>query len=242
MSRKRENRRFRTALIICLVIGEFQALVLGIGTRSLSGSGVDFAISLVVVVLLGVLLGVFVCFFPYAIVVLGLAKLFEQRKEVLDELGDENVVHEDPDGERKLHEYLTAITSVEARIGLLQRSTPYVPAEQRAPEGAKPPRARLSRAGWGALIVCMGIGAVCGAFYGAANGLGDVDSDSSGQAVARNVGVLRLFVSSMLGAALASPVGLIMVLVFGRVEEVSEEIDKPQEPDHDAGAGSPETT
>jgi hypothetical protein len=31
----------------------------------------------------------------------------------------------DPEGERKTHEYLTAITSTEARIGLLQRSQPW---------------------------------------------------------------------------------------------------------------------
>jgi uncharacterized membrane protein len=59
------------------------------------------------------------------VLVAGIQKLVRQRKVEFHELEDENVVNYDPDGERKLHEYLTAITSTEARIGLIQTSEPW---------------------------------------------------------------------------------------------------------------------
>jgi hypothetical protein len=59
------------------------------------------------------------------VLVRGLRKVIRQRNLDIHELDDENVVNFDPDGERKLHEYLTAITSTEARIGLIQTSEPW---------------------------------------------------------------------------------------------------------------------
>lgn len=67
---------------------------------------------------------------PIAFIVLG-ARRLQQRKAEFEALGDDNTVTADPEGERKTHEYLTAITSTEARIGLLQRSDPW--------PGEKPP-------------------------------------------------------------------------------------------------------
>lgn len=52
-------------------------------------------------------------------------RLRRRRTAEYEALGDENSVLDDPEGVRKTHEYLTAVTSMEARIGLLQRSQPY---------------------------------------------------------------------------------------------------------------------
>jgi hypothetical protein len=117
-----------------MVLGLIEAAVLmGVG-KYFDGGGLKLALAALLWIGFGALLGMVQWFMPYAIIVLGLAKL-----------GDDNVVKSDPDGERKLHEYLTAIGSTEARIGLLQRSDPYIPPEHRAPEGVKPPRVTLSR-------------------------------------------------------------------------------------------------
>lgn len=65
------------------------------------------------------------CILPIGVIHLGIRKLRAQRQVETEALGDDNTVTADPDGPRKTHEYLTAITSVEARIGLLQRSEPW---------------------------------------------------------------------------------------------------------------------
>jgi hypothetical protein len=79
-----------------------------------------------VIVFVGSQLGGFATvFLPYGIVYLGWRRLHDQRGAEFEALGDDNTVTADPEGPRKLHEYLTAITSTEARIGLLQRSEPY---------------------------------------------------------------------------------------------------------------------
>ncbi len=61
---------------------------------------------------------------PWLFVYLAWKKMQRQRREI-EALPDDNTVIGDPDGARKTHEYLTAITSTEARIGLLQRSDPW---------------------------------------------------------------------------------------------------------------------
>jgi hypothetical protein len=55
----------------------------------------------------------------------GREKIKRQQEVEINRLGDDNTVQYDPDGERKLHEYLTAVTSTEARIGLIQTSSPW---------------------------------------------------------------------------------------------------------------------
>lgn len=70
---------------------------------------------------------------PWVFVYFAWRKLRRQREVEFAALGDDNTVTADPEGERKTHEYLTAITSTEARIGLLQRSEPW--------PGDKPPAA-----------------------------------------------------------------------------------------------------
>ena len=164
-------------------------------------------------------------FLPYAITVLGIAKLRDQRREELEALGDENVVHADPEGERKLHEYLTAMTSMEARIGLLQRSDPYIPPEQRAPEGAKPPRAFMSKMGWSLLSGVTFAGFLAGVLLGHRHGLGTGGENAQG--------VLQLLSAGIAGLLLSAPFGLVAALLFGRITQVEEE--------NDAGAGGPET-
>ena len=153
-------------------------------------------------------------FFPVYVVV-GLMKLREQRREELDALGDENVVQGDPDGERKLHDYLTAVTSMEARIGLLQQPAPYIPPDERAPEGTKPPRAFLSKLGWNILSSTMIAGTLSGVMLGHLHGLGGDASDGSG--------VFRLFAAGMAGALLAAPFGLLAALLFGRITQVEQD-------------------
>jgi len=61
----------------------------------------------------------------YYVLVAGMLKIRHQRKVEFEQLPDDNTVEDHPDGERKLHEYLTAITSTEARIGLIQTSQPW---------------------------------------------------------------------------------------------------------------------
>jgi hypothetical protein len=224
MSRARQNRRFRVAITICMVLGLIEAAVLmGVG-KYFDGSGLKLALAALLWIGFGALLGMVQWFMPYAIIVLGLAKLFEQKKEALEALGDDNVVKSDPDGERKLHEYLTAIGSTEARIGLLQRSDPYIPPEHRAPEGVKPPRVTLSRLGWNLVTVTMLTGAAAGAAFGMYHGLG-AGGDNG-------VALVQLIVAALVGVVLASPVGVVLALVFGRIEQ--------EEPD-DAGRSSQRT-
>lgn len=67
---------------------------------------------------------------PWLFVYLAWKKLRRQRREI-EAMPDDNTVVGDPDGARKTHQYLTAMTSTEARIGLLQRSDPW--------PGDKPP-------------------------------------------------------------------------------------------------------
>jgi hypothetical protein len=110
----------RTRLFIALVCVSF-----------LAGTGLFLTIrpdGLVdqVVAFMGCQLGAFVSvILPYGVVYLGWLKLRDQQDREVQALGDDNTVTADPEGPRKLHEYLTAITSMEARIGLLQRSEPY---------------------------------------------------------------------------------------------------------------------
>ncbi|MBZ0134775.1 MAG: hypothetical protein K8I27_00210 [Planctomycetes bacterium] len=179
------------------------------------GSGVVARALWVVYVLLTALVTVAVGWFFPVYVVVGLMKLRDQRREELQALGDENVVHADPDGERKLHDYLTATTSMEARIGMLQRSDPYIPPEQRPPEGTKPPRAFLSKLGWNIFSGAMIAGAIAGVAFGHWHGLG---SDEGGRA-----GVAQFFAAGMAGAVLAAPFGLVAALLFGRITQVHDE-------------------
>ena len=223
-----------------MVIGVVEAFAIMISGRNLSASGSGMLVAIVITLMLGVMLGTLQWFMPYAVVVLGLAKLFEQRKEAIDALGDDNTVNSDPDGERKLHDYLTAISSTEARIGLLQRSAPYVPPEQRAPENARMPHSRLSKTGWSVLSATLVAGAISGAFIAAFKGVGFVDAGTGSEVVARNTGLLRLFISSLIGAVLSLPVGVIMALLFGRIEAAGTEAADTEEPD-DAGRSGPET-
>ena len=225
MGRHSQNNRFGVATAICVLLGELEAFVIVIAAGHFKGSLGSMLVAGVIALMLGVVIGMLQWFMPYAILVLGIAKLFEQKKEVLDELGDENSVKFDPDGERKLHDYLTAINSTEARIGLLQRSAPYVPPEERPPEDAVVPPTRMSRAGRNVFSATVIAGAVLGAVIAAYNGVGVVEVGEGAEAAARNTGHLRMFLSSLIGAVLALPVGLLLALLCGRVEVVTDEED-----------------
>lgn len=75
-------------------------------------------------ILFAIAAGVVACAVPLFFVFMGWRAIKRQRLSQ-QRLSDDNTVTADPEGPRKLHEYLTAITSTEARIGLLQRSEPY---------------------------------------------------------------------------------------------------------------------
>jgi len=122
MDAPRRNRRAVVALVICVGAGVLLSFPFAFGGTD---SAVLDVVEIVVTLTGGALFGLFTFFFPYAIVYLGLRKLREQRQREFAALGDDNTVTADPEGERKTHEYLTAITSTEARIGLLQRSQPW---------------------------------------------------------------------------------------------------------------------
>lgn len=165
MLRERQNRRFRVAFTICMVLGLIEAaLIMGFGGY-FKGSVLQIVFAIVMCIGLAALVGMVQWFFPYAIVVLGMAKVREQRREAMEALGDENIVQSDPDGHRKLHEYLSAINSTEARIGLLQRSDPY-PGPDSGELSDKPlTRVRLSKPSRRAIVGYTLGGLVLGAYY-----------------------------------------------------------------------------
>ena len=226
MSRESQTERFRVALAVCMVLGLVEAVLLMAVGDHFDVDGLELAFRLLLLVCFGVMLGFLQWFLPYAVVVLGIAKIREQRREDMEALGDENVVHADPEGERKLHDYLTAMTSLEARIGLVQRSDPYVPPDQRPPESAKPPRATLSKTGWGLLSGLTFSGLVAGIGLGHMHGLGGGGENAAG--------VAQLLGAGIAGVLLAAPFGLVAALLFGRITQV------PDEEEDDTGAGSSE--
>jgi hypothetical protein len=223
MLRERQNKRFRAAITICTVLGLIEAaLLMGVGGY-FKGGMIALAVAILFWVLLGVLLGMVQWFFPYAIVVLGLTKIREQRREAIEALGIQNVVNSDPEGERKLHDYLTAITSTEARIGLLQRSDPYIPPEQRPPEGASRPRLKFSKPTWVGVWAYVIAGAVGGTFM------------VRGELPETIATPVKYVMASAIGATFGLLVGTMYALVFGRTIEVA--VEEP----NDAGRSGSET-
>jgi len=203
MSRTASSARFSVAFTICIVLGLIEAALIVAASGHFRGGVVALVLGLLLWVGLGVILGA-LQLFPYAFIVLGFAKLREQKRESLEALGDENKVRADPDGERKLHDYLTAITSTEARIGLLQRSTPWIPPEQRPLEGTTPLRTTLSKPGWGLVCACLAAGAAVGGAIGLRNGLGETTT-----------GFVLLIAAALFGMVLASPLGILLAVLMG---------------------------
>jgi hypothetical protein len=222
MNDRRTSANF--ALTICGLLGAAAAgvIVVGTGHVNLSAGGLLLGglLWLGLAFMLAMLL-----FTPYAVMVLGVLKIREQRASGAEALGDENAVKSDPDGERKLHDYLTAIGSMEARIGLLQRSAPYVPPEQRPPEGTPVLRWRLRKP---AKAVRLS-NAVSGAIFGLWLVAREIDGGFVLRTPAEGIAAMTI------GAIGGYIVGTIFSWMLWReVEEI------PKEP-NDAGAGGSET-
>lgn len=105
------------------------AVSIGVGAISIGGLQVFVAhkataADIVFAFLWGGVAGIFIIL-PWGVLHLGIRKMREQRLRDFHALGDENTVTADPEGARKTHEFITALASTEARIGLLQRSEPY---------------------------------------------------------------------------------------------------------------------
>ncbi|MCA8910421.1 MAG: hypothetical protein KDB82_01855 [Planctomycetes bacterium] len=226
MSRSARNKRSLVVLLGCLLVGSGINLAGGglawieeaadTGAWKLLGIGLVVAVSCV---LTGVMI-----FLPYGFVALGWMRLGDYRKHELADLDDSNTVGDPVAGERKYQEWLSAVNSPEAFLGMVPRSEDYVPPEHRPPPDAKLPRTRLSNAGWNAFGIVLLLGAIGGGVLGWWNGLGDGGKHAQG--------VLQLVMAAIVGSVLVLPVAAVVALLFGRIE---------QEEDDDAGAGGPET-
>lgn len=114
--KKRSNWPVLALLACSLAIGAVLAGGAPLRQGKLPGDWLEFAAAS-----LGAALGVFLfVLFPWGFLVLGLRKLRAQKRAA-EEL-DAHQPAPDPDGARKTREMIDAITSTEARIGLLQRS------------------------------------------------------------------------------------------------------------------------
>jgi hypothetical protein len=167
-------------------------------------------------------------FFSVGFFALGWLRIGDSRKEA-GELPSDNTVGDPVEGERKLTQWLSAMQSTEAYIGMIPRSAPYVPPERRPPPGFKPPRARLTRAGWQILSVCLVSGFVAGAAVGWLHGVDAVPGLEAHQGY-QPVGLMRLLISGLLGTLAVLPVAIFVAAFFAEVKERD-----------DAGADRPET-
>jgi hypothetical protein len=161
-------------------------------------------------------------FFPVYIVI-ALMKLRDQKRFELEELGDANEVKDDPEGERKLHEYLTAITSTEARIGLLQRSEPWPGPELPQQKKSSGPTRRFTATTLVAMRACAILGFVAGICLAAVTNPSLAHEEVS-RAMHRAF-LMRIGVSGVVGALLAAPLGWVVALLFGKTETVRQAED-----------------
>jgi hypothetical protein len=163
----------------------------------------------------------------YSVLALGWLRIRDRREE-LEQFDDSNTVGDPESGERKLHDYLTAITSMEARIGLLQRSAPYIPPEKRPPPDMKPPRHKLTPRGRNLVGTVLCIGVLAGIVLGMLNGIHTRDLPDATLGF-QPVVLARLAVCGALGLMGALPIAALVAAFNVEV----------QEPD-DAGTDRPE--
>lgn len=168
-------------------------------------------------------------FIPYGFVALGWLRLGDYRKHELEALPDDNTVGDPEAGERKYQEWLSAMNSSEAFLGMIPRSAPYVPPDERAPDNARLPRMRLNAVGLACVAATALIGSLFGVYVAAQYGVGV----RGGDAVVRNVNALQVICAGLMGALFALPFGYVVALIVGRVE-VQEDTD-------DARGSGPET-
>ncbi len=230
MNQDRANQRFLLAASISLAIGIVVSLIF-VGAAGKLSALADASLSgLLISTLLFVSMAVVIAFFllaVYGVVVLGWLRIRDDAVEAND-FADDNTVGDPEAGERKLHDYLTAITSMEARIGLLQRSAPYTPPDKRPPPDAQPPRAGLTTNGRRLVGGVLALGVVVGVALGMMHSLElrELPEPANGF---RPVVLARLAMCGLLGLVAAMPVAVFLAAFHLRITEP-----------HDAGADRPE--
>jgi uncharacterized membrane protein len=215
---------------LCLVLGFACSGLFYLGLGAFKADGVSGLLGDIVAVILFVCTAVTLAFFVfvfYSVYALGWMRIRDRREE-LDQFDDSNTVGDPEIGERKLHDYLTAITSMEARIGMLQRSAPYIPPEKRPPPDMEPPRHKLTTRGRKLVGTVLCLGVLAGIALGMLNGIHTRDLPDATLGF-QPVVLMRLAVCGALGLMCALPIAA-LVAAFN-VEA--------QEPD-DAGADRPE--
>jgi hypothetical protein len=204
---------------LCLFGGTIVVMAGGGLTWLLEAAAYDAVEFVVAALILFVmcLMAAAVVFIPYGFIALGWLKLQQQQSE-LAKLPDDNTVGDPVEGERKYQQWISSVNSTEAFLGMVPRSEPYVPPEQRPPTDAKAPRVRLSAFGKTCTLVFMLAGAGAG---GAFMVLSRAGSEP-----------LQVVTATLVGLLFATPPALVLGLLVGRVEI--------EEPD-DAGRSDQQT-
>lgn len=176
------------------------------------------------VLLAGLMIVMGIWVFPI-VLVLGIMKLRDQKRIELEQLGDENKVLSDEDGERKLHQYLTAITSVEARIGLVQQPDPWPGSLEPRPAAPRMRFTQATRRTVGAVVLAgiAGSMVLAGLRY-------EIPADGVTSAF-----FVYLAAAGFIGCVFATLLGWIAAMLFGSTETI-----QPTEITHDTGTGGSE--
>ncbi|MCC7509419.1 MAG: hypothetical protein IT464_08595 [Planctomycetes bacterium] len=148
-----------------------------------------------------------------------------------EDLPDDNTVGDPVEGERKLHQWLSAANSFENYIGMIPRSAPYVPPEQRPPADFKPVREVLDVRGkqlWTAICVAGAAFGLVGAYFHGADLSQSPDDEAPGMQL------IRLAFGGLLGVLAAAAPGFCVALMFTK--------KRYQKADDDTGRDRPEAT
>jgi hypothetical protein len=217
-------------LSLCLLLSTCVLLTIGGATDTLSSVWQEGPVSLllaILVMLVFVLVTAALLFIPYGFFVLGWMRIGDSRRE-LSALPTDNTVGDPVEGERKLTQWLSAMQSTEAYIGMIPRSAPYVPPENRPPLDFKPPRARITAQGWRVFGSILTAGFIAGALVGWSHGIDTAQGTEISRAF-QPVGVVRLLAAGLLGSLAAMPVAIFVLAFYAEVREQD-----------DAGADRPE--
>jgi hypothetical protein len=219
------SRKGPAGLLVCLLVGTGVVLAasgLNWLRKGIDQGGVELMIAAVSVTLLS-LAAALVLYIPYGFIALGWLRIGQHDRDELERLPDDNTVGDPVEGEKQFHQWLSGVNSMEAFFGMVPRSEPYVPPEERPPPDARVPRSRLNRTGWNVLGGTLVAGVIAGMMVGNSHGLGA--GGESGQ------GLVQLIVSGLVGLVMSLPFAVTLALLIGRVEYEDED---------DTGAGGPE--
>lgn len=139
--------------------------------------------------------------------------MIARMKPRAEDLPDDNTVGDPVEGERKLQQWLSAANSFENYIGMIPRSAPYVPPEQRPPADLKPVRVVLDVRGrqlWTAICVAGAAFGLVGAYFHGADLSRSPDDEAPGMQL------IRLAFGGLLGILAAAVPGFFVALMFTR--------------------------